>query len=468
MAPRRPAGECGSITVLKNQPESEKAHLLLLKIHSHVKPIMKKHGWYLPMLAEFFPKNPSLLGINVNAGQKICIRLRLADDPYSFLPLDYGTHSLIGIMLHELTHNKRGPHDDTFFKILDGLQDEYEALRASGYSGEGFFGKGNRVGEGVGHDTNVSLKEARGKALRRIEERNRVRKVLGQGGRLGGKPAETKGKRMGAVLAEAAERRLRANKACGGDNSHGHPSGSKKEDLPPEIQVEIDQAKKDGQRIVIDLTGADSDDDEIEVVPALSSSRSGRIKPVPDEAPVASTSATVTAPSKRIRRPSSSSDIEILPTKRTASSSASSSSRPEASSSRSTSFEPARKPPSRPPSASTSTSTSTASPAVSQSAFSSSSSCPLARTLTPQAAWTCPICTFGNTSPLSLSCEVCLSERPPGTLVTGVNVDPALPAGRKEKVVKDGWACEACTTRNEHTFWTCKVCGRMKRSSERG
>lgn len=195
---RRP-GEVGAITVLKSQPRADEALDLLRKIHSLVKPIMKKHGWHLPVLSEFFPKNPGLLGININGGAKICIRLRPADDPSSFLPLE---ESLIGTMLHELTHNVRGPHDDVFFKQLDALQDEYDELRAKGYSGEGFLGRGNRVGEGVAHDTGVSIREAREKALRNFEERERVRKVLGKGGRLGGATPETRGKRMGDILAE--------------------------------------------------------------------------------------------------------------------------------------------------------------------------------------------------------------------------------------------------------------------------
>lgn len=105
-------------------------------------------------------------------------------------------------MLHELTHNVRGPHDEVFFKQLDALWDEYEALQKSGYSGEGFLGKGNRVGEGVSHDKGISVREAREKALRKVEERDRVRKVLGTGGKLGGAAPDVKGKRRGDILAE--------------------------------------------------------------------------------------------------------------------------------------------------------------------------------------------------------------------------------------------------------------------------
>ncbi|GAA6031184.1 hypothetical protein JCM8097_004050 [Rhodosporidiobolus ruineniae] len=463
--PSGPLGAVGEFKVLKRQPDSKKAELLLMKIHSLVKPIMKKHGWYLPTLAEFFPTEPGLLGMNINRGEKILIRLRPHDDPYSFMPLE---ESLIGTMLHELTHNLRGPHDDAFFKILDGLQDEYDALRAKGYSGEGFLGNGRRVGEGVAHDTGVSMREARERMLKGIEDRERVRKVLGTGGKLGGRVPETKGRRMGEVLAEAAERRARARKGCGSDDAHNHPSGSKKEDLPPALQAEVDQAERDSRVVVIDLTASSDGEDEDEVQwPPAGPSGEGRVKSEPQEEQLPSPG------KRRPRAPSSSSGIEVVspkrpaPEKPPASSSSSSSSRPSASSSSKPSF---------PFTAGRTLGSSAASSALPSS---SSTSRPLNRTLNPQPAWYCPSCTFGNLSPLSLACEVCLSERPPGTVVTGAALDLGLPPrasaslrgrGRETEraVLGDGWACEACSTRNEHVFWTCSTCGRVKRSSERG
>lgn len=35
----------------------------------------------------------------------------------------------------KLTHNVHGPHDDKFYAFLKVLNDDYDALRASGYSG---------------------------------------------------------------------------------------------------------------------------------------------------------------------------------------------------------------------------------------------------------------------------------------------------------------------------------------------
>ena len=51
-----------SITHLKDRPNEDRALEMLKKITSLVKPIMRKHGWVLPELAEFFPENPNLLG----------------------------------------------------------------------------------------------------------------------------------------------------------------------------------------------------------------------------------------------------------------------------------------------------------------------------------------------------------------------------------------------------------------------
>ncbi|GAA5823476.1 hypothetical protein JCM11251_000646 [Rhodosporidiobolus azoricus] len=451
------AGEVGVFKVLQDQPNSDKALTLLQIIASLVKPIMKRHDWYLPELCEFFPDNPHLLGVNYNSGSRIKIRLRPQADPHSFIPLE---ESLIGTMLHELSHNLRGPHDDQFFKILDGLQDEYDALRASGYSGEGFLGKGTRVGHGVSHDT-LNPREAREKALKRLEERERVRKLLGKGGKLGGAAPDTKGKRRGDVLADAAERRLRAIRSCGGDDAHDHPSGSKKEDLPLDVQEAIDAADRNSRRIVVDLTQLDSDEDDELPQAGPSTSRSGQAeaKKETDDAQV--------SPKKRPRvSPPSSDNLRVFPPpSRTLTAGSRLLGPPSSSSTRS----------SRPSSHSALTAPRSPSASSSSSAAASSrlTSNPqtLSRRDTPQPAWTCPTCTFGNTSALSLACELCLTERPAGTFVVSTKVGPSTmkeTARRPIAAVKDGWECESCSTRNEHVFWTCKACGKMKRSSERG
>ncbi|KAF6754332.1 WLM domain-containing protein [Ephemerocybe angulata] len=241
-----------SITHLKDRPNEKHALELLKKVVSLVKPIMRKHGWVLPELAEFFPGQQNLL--DVNGGQKIMLRLRPHHSPTWF----FEEEEIIGTMLHELTHNVHGPHDDKFYKFLSSLQDEYDELQRKGYSGEGFFTPGQRLG---GSTHNPALHVGRLKALEAAEKRRQVSRVLGEGNprRLGGggtmSPRE--------LAAQAAERRMRDGKECGSQQNS---------DL---IQRESEKASREGTKnAVISLTGMDDDlwepdwnsDDDDEVI----------------------------------------------------------------------------------------------------------------------------------------------------------------------------------------------------------
>ncbi|TFY65780.1 hypothetical protein EVG20_g5306 [Dentipellis fragilis] len=229
-----------SFTHLKGRPKADQALPLLQRIASLVKPIMRKHGWKLPVLAEFFPESPNLLGMNVNGGQKILLRLRPAGAPDTFYPEE----DLMGTMLHELTHNVHGPHDDKFYKFLAELEEEYEALQRSGYAGEGFHSKGNRLGQNVSHDLPPHL--ARQRALEAAEKRRKIGAVLGSGGRLGGGSLARSGLSPRQLAALAAERRANDEKACGSGDA---------------AEREAKKAAEDSiQDDVIDLTGDSGDD----------------------------------------------------------------------------------------------------------------------------------------------------------------------------------------------------------------
>jgi hypothetical protein len=60
-----------SYTHLKDRPKADQALPMLQKIASLVKPIMRKHGWVLPVLSEFFPESPNLIGESVEL-QSLC------------------------------------------------------------------------------------------------------------------------------------------------------------------------------------------------------------------------------------------------------------------------------------------------------------------------------------------------------------------------------------------------------------
>ena len=124
-----------SFTHLKDRPKSDRALPMLQRIASLVKPIMRKHSWVLPVLAEFFPESPNLVGkslqpssiskvsfltfidqgsvrfqgnftcdsaylnwvSDMNMGQKILLRLRPAHAPDTF----YDEEEVVQTMLHE-------------------------------------------------------------------------------------------------------------------------------------------------------------------------------------------------------------------------------------------------------------------------------------------------------------------------------------------------------------------------------
>ncbi|KAJ1815860.1 hypothetical protein LPJ56_002542 [Coemansia sp. RSA 2599] len=203
----------GSVHALKRRRNPEKALELLHRIAAQVRPIMEKRGWRVGTLREFFPGNPNLLGLNVNRGQEIRIRLRPSFDDSQFLVYE----DLLGTMLHELVHIERGPHDSVFYAKLDELKREAEMLLASGYTGDGFFSQGSRVGIGVSH--NAPRHEMRDRALRAIENRQKSRfggppRTLGGGG--GGDWAKLQARYTpGQMAALAMERRLRDERWCG-------------------------------------------------------------------------------------------------------------------------------------------------------------------------------------------------------------------------------------------------------------
>ena len=99
-------------------------------------------------LQEFYPQNDGLLGLNINRGAAIKIRLRQTHDQTSFF--SYEDH-ILGTMVHELTHMVESSHSSRFYKLMDELHDEVDKDMAgmSSYAGTSFVpfqGKGTRLG----------------------------------------------------------------------------------------------------------------------------------------------------------------------------------------------------------------------------------------------------------------------------------------------------------------------------------
>jgi hypothetical protein len=144
---------------------------------------------------------PVLHATDINSGDKILIRVRPARSPGTFYPIE----QLVRVMLHELTHNVHGPHDERFYSLLNKLEDEYDTLVAGGWRGSGFYAPGERLGSkdrglwdsrsGTAFDT-----DGRRKALEAAEARLRTGGIR-LGGRLGGSKLSTQGGRTMQELA---------------------------------------------------------------------------------------------------------------------------------------------------------------------------------------------------------------------------------------------------------------------------
>ena len=202
----------GTYQHLATFPRADSALTMLRKIASLVKPIMRSRNWRVPVLAEMYPAEQNLLGLNTNRGARIDLRLRFPNDKTLFKELE----EVVDTMLHELAHNVHGPHDGKFHALWNELRDEYEELRRKGYSGEGFLGTGQQLG-----GRRVPMHEMRRQARVEAERRRALQGLAaGSGQKLGGRPV-LRGADMRNVIADAIDRRGKIMRGCGSGTSEG-------------------------------------------------------------------------------------------------------------------------------------------------------------------------------------------------------------------------------------------------------
>lgn len=408
----------------------------LRKIASLVKPLMRQRNWRVGTLAEFYPPDNTLLGLNVNGGQKICLRLRHAGDENQFLPIE----SVVDTMLHELAHIVQGPHDQAFHALWDKLRDEHQALAMKGYTGEGFLSQGHRLG-----GRRIPLNEARRQARAAAERRKTLQ--IGSGQRLGG-TGIMRGQDPRAVIAAAVERRQRIERGCASNTDKGRliarEEGSKTnvtrtavehedEDDATMMQAYIDLIQEDEQQAMGDL-----------YIPPSQENPAGS-KSLPKE------------PSNKLLEQQR--EIEKSIHRQTPT------------------------PPQQPE------------PNIATSKKREPSPTPAAP---DPDTWTCEICTLVN--PINfLTCDACTVERPPhisAALPSAASSPPPPPlqpprGGRSDRPAafaprgnaydnlkrfeqqgaakRDtkplGWMCGRCGAFMEAEWWTCSACGTMKASS---
>ncbi|CAH8362588.1 unnamed protein product [Eruca vesicaria subsp. sativa] len=203
------------IKALKKKPREDEAMKILEKVANQVQPIMTRRKWRVKLLSEFWPTNPRLLGVNVNRGVQVKLRLRRANNDGDFLSY----HEILDTMLHELCHNAHAPHNASFYKLWDDLRKECEELMSKGITGtgQGFDAPGKRLG---GFSLQPPLSSLRSTAAKAAENRVRSGNLLPSGPqRLGGDSSIMSHLSPIQAAAMAAERRLLDDIWCGSQST---------------------------------------------------------------------------------------------------------------------------------------------------------------------------------------------------------------------------------------------------------
>lgn len=423
----------------------------LRKVASLVKPIMRQRGWRVGVLTEFFPQETNLLGLNVDRGRRICLRLRHAGDDRQFLPLE----QVVDTMLHEyvsspplqvspnrivrLSHIIHGPHDEHFHKLWNQLRDEHEQLIRKGYTGEGFLSEGRKLG-----GARIPQHEAKRRARAAAEKRRTL--TAGSGQKLGGAPVR-RGQDIRRVIADAATRRSTVTKGCASGTSAERELEIIRETNKNGFRTKAGEEDANEEAIMlafIDLVQEEEREKHGDnyIPPSAENPWGSQGAPIPIKSEPSS------SPTSSRQRPGPVSQKPSIPA----------STKPPPSSLLPSHPKPNPKQPSR-------------------------------SILTPD-TWTCDICTLVNPSTY-LCCDACGTEppspppraspapsnRPPSTQTRpsslrdsnakkAINSLISLDATTSRLPPKPlGWLCHSCGTYMESEWWTCAQCGSMKLSS---
>lgn len=405
------------------------------------------------------------VGLNINRGYKICIRLRYAHNPSTFIPFE----QTVDTMLHELSHIVWGPHDANFHALWDELRDEYETLVMKGYSGEGFLSQGNRLGGGRIPPQSELRRLARANA----EKRRVLQK--GSGHKVGGNPIHQRTD-IRQVIADAAERRNRVDKGCASGRADAGRIAEQASQQTFTTKADEDDANDRAiAEALLDLL----EEEEAKKMHRTFTSpppSAGGLAWSPEQGLYAANENTrrdvmseeeqlkwALQESVKSNLPKSVSDLEDPDSSWKRTSGTLSPPRPEA--------RPAKRSRSHLP---TSNVLRFSNPDALHNTNNSgnrsgSKDSPvdltnqhLAQTSKETDSWTCDVCTCIN--PLQfLTCDACGVEIPQPRMK--VASKPLRKPIANQPAENPGWYCRECATFMEHKWWTCSGCGLMKDTS---
>jgi hypothetical protein len=100
-----------------------KDNLYLDRLTELASEIIKQRGWKLIRITSLgLDYDINILGININKGTQIKIRLKNANNEY------FPWFELVGTLCHELAHNNIAEHSSQFYKLMDKIHDDIEKL----------------------------------------------------------------------------------------------------------------------------------------------------------------------------------------------------------------------------------------------------------------------------------------------------------------------------------------------------
>ncbi|KAJ2929671.1 hypothetical protein H1R20_g7430, partial [Candolleomyces eurysporus] len=169
-----------------------KATLERLAADPAIRHVMQKHQFSVGVLTELAPhEQPHLLGLNVNAGQ--AIKLRIYTDRYDGFR---NYKEIRRVLCHELTHNVWGDHDNNFKELNSQLNREVAEYERAAI--EGAHSLSGQPSSSGGYSGNPS----------ELESEAQIHVLGGSGASVSGLQSESPEDRRRRVL-EATMNRLR-------------------------------------------------------------------------------------------------------------------------------------------------------------------------------------------------------------------------------------------------------------------
>jgi hypothetical protein len=320
-----------------------------------------------------------------------------------------------------LAHIVFGPHDAKFHGLWNELRSEHQDLLQRGYTGEGFLSEGKRLG-----GRKLPLDEARRRARKAAETRQVLAAKSGQ--RLGGAAStpSQRSKDLRHLMAEAAQKRATITNGCG---SAPGKENKKTEEL-------VQQATRNGFRTQAEEDNANDEAILQAYIELLADEEREQQNKQSPGAEGSSSKGASTSRSPSIRSADSAEVIDLADSARDSDDSGMEIGGPPIS------------------------------PKESSAAKGSKTRS------SPDALWTCPVCTLENPENF-LCCEACTTERPSEPMkdrnlhrerkhrTDRLRYEPQAPSQSDSTF----WICHRCGNSMESQWWTCAACGTMKLTS---